>query len=64
VRLGRTVVGTVFVIHSRPGFFVAESFFALFAGSCTVAQFSMLESVFPEERALVYVYAELALWVR
>jgi hypothetical protein len=35
--------------------FVAEALLALFAGYCTIAQFSVLESVFHKERAMIYV---------
>jgi hypothetical protein len=52
--MGRlTLLGTAFVIHSQPVFFVAEALFALFAQSCIIAQFSVLESVFHEKRAMV-----------
>jgi hypothetical protein len=57
------LLGTSFVIRSRLCF-LAEELFALFTGYCTIAQFSVLESVFQKERSMIYVLAELALRIR
>jgi hypothetical protein len=44
--------------------FAAEVLFTLFAESCSIAQFSALESVFHEEGAMVQAWVELAHRVR
>jgi hypothetical protein len=48
------LLGTDFVLRSQLCF-LAEELFALFAGYCTIAQFSALESVFYKERSMIYV---------